>query len=94
MGEMSDVLTLVDVDISQAIQVDISTQNFHDILISPPRQSSKEEIDAGRVSDMAAARYSVNNLRAAVKDSLLDCEAWGGEFPFERASASIEFWKI
>jgi hypothetical protein len=29
-----------------------------------------------------------------VRDSLIDCEAWGGEFPFERASGSIEFWKI
>jgi hypothetical protein len=76
VGELSDILALVDADISQAIQ------------------SSKEEIDAGRIGDLASARQIVTELRAAVRDSFLDCETWGGEFPFERASGSIEFWKF
>jgi len=75
-GELSDILTVVDADISQAIQ------------------SSKEEIDAGRVGDFTIARQIVGELRAVVRDSFHDCEVWGGEFPFERASGSIEFWKI
>jgi len=62
--------------------------------ISQAIQSSKEEIDAGRVGDLTAARQIVGELRAVVRDSFLDCETWGGEFPFERASGSIEFWKF
>jgi len=76
VGEMSDILALVDADISQGIQ------------------SSKEEIEAGRVGDLVVARQIVAELRGAVKDSFIDCETWGGEFPFERASGSIEFWKL
>ncbi|KIM74734.1 hypothetical protein PILCRDRAFT_827939 [Piloderma croceum F 1598] len=76
VSELSDILALVDADISQAIQ------------------SSKEEIDAGRIGDLASARQIVTELRVAVRDSFVDCETWGGEFPFERASGSIEFWKF
>lgn len=75
-GELSDMLALVDADISQAIQ------------------SSKEEIEAGRVGDNPLARQIVGELRAIVRESFLDCEAWGGEFPFERASGCLEYWKI
>lgn len=57
-------------------------------------QSSKEEIEAGRVTDMAAARQTVGGMRKAIRESVSDCQSWGGEFPFERASGSLEFWKI
>jgi len=57
-------------------------------------QSSKEEIEAGRVGDLAVARQTINGLWAAVTDSSFDCETWGGEFPFEKALGSIEFWKF
>jgi len=57
-------------------------------------QSSKEEIESGGVADFTLAREAKNDLRCAVNDSLADVKSWGGEFPFERAAASIEYWKI
>ncbi|RDB22076.1 hypothetical protein Hypma_011162 [Hypsizygus marmoreus] len=57
-------------------------------------QSSKEEIEGGRVENFASAREVVDDLRAAVKESQSDVKGWGGEFPFERAASSLEFWKI
>jgi len=57
-------------------------------------QSSKEEIEGGRVIDFASARDAKHELKAAVNDSFADVNSWGGEFPFERAEASLEFWKI
>ncbi|KIJ96711.1 hypothetical protein K443DRAFT_682114 [Laccaria amethystina LaAM-08-1] len=75
-GDMADILSVIDIDIGQAIQ------------------SSKEEIEGGRVNDFAFAREAVQNLRCAVNDSLADVNVWGGEFPFERAAASIHYWKI
>jgi hypothetical protein len=97
-GELSDILTVVDADISQAIQVSnkfrYHPRFFFFLVNSQSNQSSKEEIDAGRVGDFTIARQIVGELRAVVRDSFHDCEVWGGEFPFERASGSIEFWKI
>ncbi|KAF5358767.1 hypothetical protein D9758_008573 [Tetrapyrgos nigripes] len=75
-GEMAKALTVVDSDISQAIQ------------------SCKEEMDAGRASDVEEVRVIVQYLRSAVDQSMMDVESWGGEFPFERASFSIEYWKL
>ncbi|SJL11979.1 uncharacterized protein ARMOST_15393 [Armillaria ostoyae] len=57
-------------------------------------QSSKEELEGGRVDDYAKAREAARELQNAVKESLLDVESWGGEFPFERASSSFEHWKV
>ncbi|KAK0475287.1 hypothetical protein IW261DRAFT_1496810 [Armillaria novae-zelandiae] len=57
-------------------------------------QSSKEELEGGRVDDYAKARDAVKELQNAVKESLLDVESWGGEYPFERASLSFEHWKM
>ncbi|KIM37684.1 hypothetical protein M413DRAFT_448218 [Hebeloma cylindrosporum] len=57
-------------------------------------QSSKEELEGSRVVDLPSARDARNELRSAVNDSIVDVQVWGGEFPFERAAASIEYWKI
>ncbi|KAK0199482.1 hypothetical protein DFS33DRAFT_1268389 [Desarmillaria ectypa] len=57
-------------------------------------QSSKEELEGGRVDDHAKAREAVRELWNAVKESLLDVESWGGEYPFERALSSFEYWKV
>lgn len=62
--------------------------------ISQAIQSSKEELGGGRVSDLSTARLVVRDLTVAVSESLRDCERWGGEFPFERALASVEYWKF
>ncbi|KAF8956848.1 hypothetical protein BDZ97DRAFT_146393 [Flammula alnicola] len=57
-------------------------------------QSSKEELEESRVVDFASAREAKDGLRGAVNDSVVDVRSWGGEFPFQRASASIEYWKF
>jgi len=57
-------------------------------------QSSKEENEGGRITDFSTAREIVNGLRAAVNESFADVRSWGGEFPFERAQSSLEYWKI
>lgn len=44
--------------------------------------------------DFEAARATVAQLRSAVNDSFADVKTWGGEFPFERALVSIEYWKL
>ncbi|KAI0812577.1 hypothetical protein BC629DRAFT_1712797 [Irpex lacteus] len=62
--------------------------------ISQAYQSMKEELGGGRVTDLAAARSTVQGLKAAVNESLSDCEAWGGEFPFEQALAITDYWKL
>lgn len=62
--------------------------------ISQAIQSSKEEIEGGRVADFQAAREIVHELRSAVNDSQMDVKKWDGEFPFDRAASSLEYWRV
>ena len=62
--------------------------------ISQALQSSREELDGGRVYDMAIAREAIEELRTAVKDSQKEVEGWGGVYPFDRAAISLEYWKL
>ncbi|KAI8992728.1 hypothetical protein BD414DRAFT_482001 [Trametes punicea] len=62
--------------------------------ISQAIQSAKEEIDGNRVADFHEAREVVNAMRSAVNDSQVDVKKWNGEFPFERAAASLEYWRV
>jgi hypothetical protein len=58
-------------------------------------QSAKEEIDSGRASgDLESARTKITDLRAALKESGDAVARWGGDFPFERAAATLEVWKF
>ncbi|TFK50656.1 hypothetical protein OE88DRAFT_282161 [Heliocybe sulcata] len=57
-------------------------------------QSSKEEMDAGRVPDLSAAHAVAGELSEALRGCVPDVEGWGGEFPFERAVASLDHWKF
>ncbi|KAI9507302.1 hypothetical protein F5148DRAFT_1206105 [Russula earlei] len=57
-------------------------------------QSSKEEIDSGRAGDLESARAKVADLRAALKESADAVSRWGGDFPFERAAATLDVWKF
>lgn len=77
-GETVEVLTLIDGDMCQAMQ------------------SCKEELErgAGAATEVQGPRETVDELRAAVVASERDVASWGGEFPFERALASLECWKI
>ena len=57
-------------------------------------QSSKEEIDSGRAGDLDSAHAKVADLRGALKESADAVSRWGGDFPFERAAATLEVWKF
>lgn len=57
-------------------------------------QSSKEEIDSGRGGDLDIARAKVADLRAALKESSDAVSRWGGDFPFDRAAATLDIWKF
>lgn len=57
-------------------------------------QSSKEEIERGASTEGMDTREKVEGLRGTVMESERDVASWGGEFPFERALASLECWKI
>jgi hypothetical protein len=95
-GDMADILAVIDADIGQAIQASIAWPNYipYTRPYRSPSQSSKEEIEGGGVVDFTLAREAKNDLRCAVNDSLADVKSWGGEFPFERAASSIEYWKF
>lgn len=56
-------------------------------------QSCKEEV--GRIKgDFAEAHEIVRGLRSCIADSANDVQVWGGEFPFERAQASLQCWNM
>ncbi|KAF8729990.1 hypothetical protein AX14_005861 [Amanita brunnescens Koide BX004] len=57
-------------------------------------QSCNEEIALGWISDYAAAANAAAELRTAVFECQDDVKRWGGEFPFERALSSLEFWEM
>jgi hypothetical protein len=44
--------------------------------------------------DLTAAHEAIDNLWSGIRESATDVEIWGGEFPFDRASNSIDCWKI
>lgn len=62
--------------------------------ISQAIQSCKEELAGGRVSDLPSVRAAVADLNTAVTGSFHDTEGWGGDFPFEKAAISIQYWKF
>ena len=62
--------------------------------ISQALQSTREELDGGRISDIAKARETLYELRSTIQDSQREVKGWGGVFPFERASATLDFWKL
>ena len=62
--------------------------------ISQAIQSSKEELDGGRVGDLQEARAVVHELRTAVDESQMDVRKWSGAFPFERAASSLVYWRV
>ena len=94
-GDMADILAVIDADIGQAIQASIVVPSHTTAgLIKLVSQSAKEEIESGRVHDFTTAREVRNDLRSAVNATSADVKEWGGEFPFERAAASLEYWKF
>ncbi|KAF9523695.1 hypothetical protein CPB83DRAFT_775083 [Crepidotus variabilis] len=57
-------------------------------------QSCKEEQQSGRLVDVSSARDAKNELRSSLNDSLADSKLWGGEYAFERALLSMDYWKF
>jgi len=62
--------------------------------ISQALQSSREEMESGRLADISTARAALEELKLAIKESRQAVEGWRGVFPFERAAATLEFWKL
>jgi len=62
--------------------------------ISQALQSTREELDGGRVSDITKARDVLHELRSTIQESQQEVKSWGGVYPFERAAATLEFWKL
>jgi len=76
----------------RSIMVDILA--VIDMDICQAIQSCKEELDGGRVIDVASARETISKLWASLEESSRDVEFWGGEFPFDRAANSIDCWRV
>ena len=57
-------------------------------------QSSREELESGRLEDLPMARGALEELKDAIRNSRQAVESWNGMFPFDRAAASLEFWKL
>ncbi|KAI0032003.1 hypothetical protein K488DRAFT_86267 [Vararia minispora EC-137] len=57
-------------------------------------QSTKEEIESGRAGEPAHVRAVVAHVRATVQQSVSDVAGWSDQFPFERAAASLDIWKL
>lgn len=95
-GSTMVVLSELDIDITQAIQVRLrlSLCGVFNQLTTIVLQSSKEEVEAGRVANYAKALEVVQDLQCAIAESRNDVESWGGEFPFERAEFSVAFWHL
>lgn len=62
--------------------------------ISQALQSSREELESGRVGDKNAVRNSVGALRVAVEESQQWVNSWGGTYPFERAVSGLAYWRL
>jgi hypothetical protein len=55
-------------------------------------QSCKEEVrNEARVAE---ASVVVSQLKMSIAESLDDVRRWGGEFPFDKSIASLEYWKV
>ncbi|KAI0798206.1 hypothetical protein C8Q75DRAFT_740987 [Abortiporus biennis] len=62
--------------------------------VSQGLQSTREEIESGRLSDKTVALSGLGELRSAIQDSKKEVERWGGVYPFERAASSMAYWKL
>ncbi|KZT05107.1 uncharacterized protein LAESUDRAFT_744060 [Laetiporus sulphureus 93-53] len=62
--------------------------------ISQAIQSSREELESGRVRDLETARNAVNRLRSAVRDCREVVNKGIGGYPFEQGATALDFWKI
>jgi hypothetical protein len=57
-------------------------------------QSGKEELMRESGAGVNEARAVVKELRLRLSEASASAKSWGGEFPFERTQASLEYWKI
>ena len=62
--------------------------------IAQALQSAREEFGSRRVNEREMARAAVRALEETLSASLNDTIGWKGEFPFERALADVQCWKI
>lgn len=57
-------------------------------------QSGREELMRENGAGVNEARAVVKELRLRLSEASASVKSWGGEFPFERTQASLEYWKI
>lgn len=57
-------------------------------------QSGREELMRENGAGVNEARAIVKELRLRLSEASASVKSWGGEFPFERTQASLEYWKI
>lgn len=57
-------------------------------------QSGKEELMRENGAGVNEARAVVKELRLRLSEVSASVKSWGGEFPFERTQASLEYWNI
>jgi len=62
--------------------------------ISQALQSCREQLVNELVADLDVARMELRNLRAALMESKVDSESWGGDFAFERSLMSVDVLKL
>ncbi|KAJ7181280.1 hypothetical protein C8R46DRAFT_885953 [Mycena filopes] len=90
---LGDMLAVIDADIAQAIQS--CKEELESGRLSPPSPNSHPSSPTPNSAppasslSLAGARKAVAELRGAVEASKEDVKKWGGEFPFERAGASL-----
>lgn len=57
-------------------------------------QSGKDELMRENGAGLNEARAIVKELRLRLSEASASVKSWGGEFPFERTQASLEYWKL
>jgi hypothetical protein len=58
------------------------------------QQSAREELQDGISIETPSACEAIADMRSAINCSVEDIEEWGGEFPLERAAASMKCWTL
>jgi hypothetical protein len=91
-GDLALTLAEIDADLGQAIQVRLfGLRRVRKFIEGLVEQSLKEEKQGSRLVIFDTAHQALEELRDVLRQSRADVEAWGGEFPFERASLGIDF---
>lgn len=98
-GSFGDALAILDGDISQAIQSSaeevaqqaLAAASGSAVVVMKPSPFSPSTISAPPEGWIEDGMRAVEDLRKALKVCEDEVEAWGGEFPFQRGLANVEW---